>query len=182
VKAPRNGAKNVYVQGLEVNRPDVDEGLTPPLAARQGRCAGFDMGPRPSSWGTGRHAAPVSITQDDEVPAPRGDLLHGEGAPFHDTSATDAAVTSVELPVADRARAVPYTLTSSSDRAMAPSGWTLQRSSGGTAWQTLDRRSGESFAWDGQTRAFIVRPPGTYEKYRLVLDGEGTPAEVELLA
>ncbi len=26
------------------------------------------MGPRPSKWGTGENAAPVSITEDDEVP------------------------------------------------------------------------------------------------------------------
>ncbi|GAP50432.1 ATP/GTP-binding protein [Streptomyces azureus] len=86
----------------------------------------FDMGPRPSSWGTGRHAAPVSITQDDKGPARRADVLDGEGALFDYTSATDAAVTSVDPPVSERARAVQYTLTSSSGRAKAPSGWTLQ--------------------------------------------------------
>jgi hypothetical protein len=124
----------------------------------------------------------MTCCRGTDDPSRSHSALHGEGALSDGTSATDAAVTSVELPVADRARAVPYTLTSSSDRAKTPTGWTLQGSSDRTAWQTLDRLSGESFAWDGQTRAFIVRPPGTYEKYRLVLDGEGTPAEVELLA
>lgn len=117
-----------------------------------------------------------SYESDDPVPE------QSEGALFDDTSATDAAATSVELPVSERARAVQYTLTSSSDRAKAPSGWTLQGSSDGTTWRTLDRRSGESFAWDRRTRAFSVRASGTYERYRLVLDGEGTLAKVELLA
>jgi hypothetical protein len=182
VKAPENSARNVYVQGLKVNGRTWTKTSLPHSLVAQGGVLEFDMGPRPSSWGTGRHAAPVSITRDDEVPTPRADVLDGAGALFDDTSATDAAVTSVDLPVPERAEAVQYTLTSSTDRAKAPAGWTLQGSSDGTSWRTLDRRSGESFAWDRQTRAFSVRSPGTYEKYRLVLDGEGTLAEVELLA
>lgn len=73
-----------------------------------------------------------------------------------------------------------YTLTSA-DGAKAPKGWVLQGSSDGTTWKDLDKRSGQSFAWDRQTRAFSVAAPGTYAKYRLVLDGEATLAEVELL-
>ncbi|MFC9680871.1 GH92 family glycosyl hydrolase [Streptomyces sp. NPDC056948] len=182
VKAPRNSAKNVYVQGLKVNGRTWTKTSLPHSVVAEGGVLEFDMGPRPSTWGTGKHAAPVSITRDDKVPTPRADVLKGEGALFDDTSATDAAATSVDLPVPERAEAVQYTLTSSSDRAKAPTGWTLQGSSDGTTWRTLDRRSDESFAWDRQTRAFTVRSPGTYEKYRLVLDGEGTLAEVELLS
>ena len=63
------------------------------------------MGAEPSSWGTGKNAAPVSITQDDKVPTPRADVLKGDGALFDNTSATDAAVTSVDLPVSRQARA-----------------------------------------------------------------------------
>jgi predicted alpha-1,2-mannosidase len=182
VKAPRNSARNVYVQGLKVNGRTWTKTSLPHTLVAGGGVLEFDMGPRPSSWGTGEHAAPVSITRGDEVPAPRADVLKGDDALFDDTSATDAAVTSVDLPVSEGAEAVQYTLTSSADRAKAPTGWTLQGSSGGTAWRTLDRRSGESFAWDRQTRAFSVRSPGTYERYRLVLDGEATLAEVELLS
>lgn len=139
------------------------------------------MGPKPSSWGTVKNAAPVSITQDDKAPAPRADVVKGDGALFDNTSATDAAVTTVDLPVDGRTKAVQYTLTSSADRAKAPTGWTLQGSSDGTHWKTLDKRSGESFTWDRQTRAFSVPKPGGYTQYRLVLDTESTLAEVELL-
>ena len=51
----------------------------------------------------------------------------------------------------------------------------------GSTWKTLDERSGETFTWDRQTRVFSVKSPGTYAKYRLVLTGEATLAEVELL-
>ncbi|MGW0599074.1 GH92 family glycosyl hydrolase [Streptomyces sp. NPDC002776] len=181
VKAPRNSARNVYVQGLKVNGKAWNSTSLPHELLAKGGVLEFDMGPRPSSWGTGEHAAPVSITRDDKVPTPRADVLKGDGALFDNTSATQATVTSVDLPTPRAAEAVQYTLTSS-DRTKAPTGWTLQGSSDGTQWTTLDRRTGESFTWDRQTRAFSVGSPGTYEKYRLVLDAEAAVAEVELLA
>ncbi|MFE6363973.1 GH92 family glycosyl hydrolase [Streptomyces sp. NPDC057806] len=181
VKAPRNSARNVYVQGLKVNGKAWHSTSLPHKLLAKGGVLEFDMGPRPSSWGTGEGAAPVSITQDDKVPTPRADVLKGDGALFDNTSATQATVTSVDLPTPEPAEAVQYTLTSS-DRTKAPTGWTLQGSSDGTGWTTLDRRTGESFAWDRQTRAFSVGSPGTYDTYRLVLDGEASVAEVELLA
>ncbi|WP_432031099.1 GH92 family glycosyl hydrolase [Streptomyces antibioticus] len=182
VKAPKNSAKNVYVQGLRVNGRAWTSTSLPHSLLAKGGVLEFDMGPKPSSWGTGKNAAPVSITRDDKVPAPRADALKGEGALFDDTSASSATVTTVDLPVSGATKAVQYTLTSAADRTKAPSGWTLQGSSDGTTWKTLDTRSGQSFTWDRQTRAFTVGKPGTYAKYRLVLSGESALAEIELLA
>ncbi|MFI9246815.1 GH92 family glycosyl hydrolase [Streptomyces sp. NPDC053086] len=182
VRAPRNSAKNVYVQGVMVDgRPWTSTSLPHSLLSKGG-VLDFFMGSRPSAWGTGRNAAPVSVTQDDEVPTPRADVLKGDGALFDDTSATSAAVTSADLPAAGAVRPLQYTLTSGADHTRAPTGWTLQGSTDGTAWHTLDHRSGETFTWDRQTRAFTIAAPGTYTKYRLLLDGESTLAEVELLA
>ncbi|WP_333774235.1 GH92 family glycosyl hydrolase [Streptomyces sp. IBSBF 3136] len=181
IKAPRNSARNIYVQGVTVNgRPWTSTSLPHSLLAKGGVLQ-FFMGPKPSTWGSGRNAAPVSITQDDKVPSPRADLLKGDGALFDDTSATSATVTSVDLPVAGAGKPVQYTLTSAADHTKAPAGWTLQGSADGTTWRTLDHRFGESFAWDRQTRAFTIAKPGSYAKYRLVLDSESTLAEVELL-
>ncbi|MDQ0906976.1 putative alpha-1,2-mannosidase [Streptomyces canus] len=182
VRAPKNSARNVYVQGLRVNGRAWQSTSLPHSLLARGGVLDFDMGPRPSKWGTGKNAAPASITQDDEVPTPRADVLVGDGPLFDNTSATDSAATSVDLPVSKKVKGVQYTVTSSSDHTKAPSGWTLQGSDDGTRWKTLDRRSGESFAWDRQTRAFTVRSPGTYGTYRLVLDGEAVLSEVELLA
>lgn len=182
VKAPKNSAKNIYVQGLKVNGKKWTSTALPHEVIARGAVLEFDMGPRPSKWGTGKKDAPVSITNDDEVPAPRKDVLKREGALFDDTSASDATVTTVDLPVGGRTEAVQYTLTSSADRTKAPTGWTLQGSADGRTWKTLDERAGESFAWDRQVRAFSVRKPGAYQHYRLVLSGESTLAEVELLS
>ncbi|MGW2821034.1 GH92 family glycosyl hydrolase [Streptomyces sp. NPDC001443] len=182
VRAPRNSTRNVYVQGLKVNGRTWTSTSLPHALLAKGGTLDFAMGPKPSSWGSGKNAGPVSITRDDQVPTPRADVLKGPGALFDNTSATDATVTSVDLPVGASTKGVQYTLTSSADRTKAPTGWTLQGSSDGTTWQTLDRRTGQSFAWDRQTRAFSVGSPGSYAHYRLVLDGESTLAEVELLA
>ncbi|MFI5686524.1 GH92 family glycosyl hydrolase [Streptomyces sp. NPDC051636] len=182
VRAPGNSAKNVYVQGLTVNgRPWTSTSLPHSLLAK-GAVLDFHLGSRPSTWGSGRNAAPVSITQDDQVPTPRADVLKGDGPLFDNTSATDATVTSVDLPVDGSVKSVQYTLTSSTDRTKAPTAWTLQGSDDGETWQTLDHRSAQSFRWDRQTRAFTIASPGAHERYRLVLGGESTLAEVELLA
>ncbi|MEI5521164.1 GH92 family glycosyl hydrolase [Streptomyces brasiliscabiei] len=181
VEAPRNSAKNVYVQGLKVNGKRWTSTSLPHSLISRGGVLKFDMGPEPSRWGTGEKAAPVSITKDGRAPTPRSDAIEGDGALFDDTSSTKASVETAVLPAPARTRAVQYTLTSA-DRAEAPTGWTLQGSRDGTTWKTLDERSGQSFAWDRQTRAFSIPAPRTYDHYRLVLDGTATLAEVELLA
>ncbi|MFG2575771.1 GH92 family glycosyl hydrolase [Streptomyces sp. NPDC048481] len=192
VRAPRNSARNVYVQGLKVDgRPWTSTALPHALLAK-GAVLDFAMGPRPSAWGTGENAGPVSISRDDKVPTPRTDALKGGGGPlFDDTSATQAAVPdTIVLPVTARTAARQYTLTCA-DHTRAPGGWTLQGSADGRAWTDLDRRSAEDFRWDRQTRAFTIARPGGYGHYRLVFDGKdgtGTTAgelrlaEVELLS
>ncbi|MFJ6634820.1 GH92 family glycosyl hydrolase [Streptomyces sp. NPDC091376] len=185
VKAPKNSARNIYVQGLKVNGKRWNSTALPHSLLARGGTLEFDMGAKPSKWGTGESAAPVSVTTDDKVPSPRHDAISGPGALFDNTSGTEGALeASVDLPVAAATRAVQYTLTSSA-RDKAPAGWVLQGSRDGTAWTDVDRRSGETFAWDKQTRVFTVARPGTYQKYRLVPAGAGTQtvlAEVELIS
>ncbi|MGB8945672.1 MAG: GH92 family glycosyl hydrolase [Streptomyces sp.] len=183
VKAPKNSAKNIYVQGLKVNGKKWTSTALPHKEIARGGVLEFDMGPEPSSWGTGKNAQPASVTQDDEVPSPRGDALKGDGALFDNSSKTEAtSEAAVDLPVGKETKAVQYTLTSATDKAKAPRGWVLQGSADGEKWKDLDKRSGESFAWDKQTRVFTVDRPGTYAHYRLVPDGSATLAEVELLS
>ncbi|AZM59399.1 MULTISPECIES: GH92 family glycosyl hydrolase [unclassified Streptomyces] len=181
VKAPRNSAKNVYVQGLKVNGKRWNSTSLPHSVLARGGVLEFDMGSRPSAWGSGKNAAPVSITKDDKVPTPRKDALKGEGELFDNTSATGATVSTVELPVTGETKAVQYTLTSS-DHAKAPTGWVLQGSADGETWTDLDKRTDESFRWDRQLRAFSIAAPKAYAHYRLVLSGEATLTEVELLS
>ncbi|HEV7625078.1 MAG TPA: glycoside hydrolase domain-containing protein, partial [Streptomyces sp.] len=185
VKAPKNNARNVYVQGLRVNgKPWHSTSLPHKLIARGGTLE-FDMGPTPSRWGTGEKNAPSSITKDGEVPTPPGDLTEpGNNTPLLDnTSGTESAFSEapMELRPGSRDKTVTsYTLTSAK-KGEAPDGWVLQASDDGKKWKAVDRRKHQSFRWDRQTRVFDVAHPGTYKHYRLVPAGESTLAEIELL-
>lgn len=190
IKAPRNSARNLYVQSLRVNGRSWDSTALPHSLLAKGATLEFTMGPSPSSWGTTERAAPTSITQDDKVPSPLSDItLPGDSALTDDHSRTDAPLTTTDLPLTSpSSRVTTYTLTSS-DRTKAPTAWVLRGSTDGTHWTDLDRRSGESFTWDRQTRPFEVRAPGAYRHYRLEAvgssggsGGEARLAEVELLA
>ncbi|AJT63736.1 hypothetical protein T261_2051 [Streptomyces lydicus] len=186
VNAPRNNARNIYVQGLEVNgKPWNSTALPHALLSRGGRLD-FAMGPKPSAWGSGKNAGPTSLTHDDRIPTPVRDLtVPGSSPLLDDTSATDAVLgAATDLPVVSAgSHAAQYTLTSS-DREKAPTGWVLQGSPDGAAWTDLDRRTGETFTSNHQTRVFTVAHPGSYAHYRLVpADGSTARlAEVELLS
>ncbi|MFE1763424.1 GH92 family glycosyl hydrolase [Streptomyces angustmyceticus] len=181
IRAPRNNARNVYVQGLRVNGKTWNSTALPHRLLARGGTLDFTMGDRPSHWGTAADAAPTSITKDDRVPDPPRDMTGAGGGPlFDNTSATSAPLTGAPVDLTRPARVTSYTLTSS-DRAAAPDGWTLEGSPDGERWTRLDHRTGESFTWDRQTRVFAVERPGSYAHYRLVPDGTGTLAEIELL-
>ncbi|GIG66267.1 alpha-1 2-mannosidase [Phytomonospora endophytica] len=193
INAPKNTAKNVYVQGLRVNGQRYDKTFLPHDLLASGGRLDFDMGPRPSKWGTGRDAAPPSITKDGEVPTPLRDVAEGASSAtpelFDDDSGTevtvDGATMTVDCELAARERAGMYTLTSGASPG-DPSSWRVLASKDGRKWTEVDRRSGEVFAWRNQTRAFTVEDPGKYRFYRIEItgnSGEATTslAEVEFL-
>ncbi|MFG2094952.1 GH92 family glycosyl hydrolase [Streptomyces sp. NPDC048612] len=181
VNAPRNNARNVYVQGLRVNGKPWNSTALPHRLLARGGTLDFTMGDRPSDWGTGAQAAPTSITRDGKVPTPPADVTDPAAGPlFDNTSATTAGLTGAPVDLTRPTRVSSYTLTSA-DRAAAPKGWTLEGSADGKRWTRLDHRGGESFTWDRQTRVFGIGRPDSYRHYRLVPDGAGTLAEIELL-
>ncbi|MQA78610.1 MAG: glycoside hydrolase family 92 protein [Streptosporangiales bacterium] len=198
VNAPGNRAGTPYVAGLRVNGKRWNKTWLPHDALANGGRLDFTMSPRPTSWGTGRNAAPPSITDPGDRPMTSHDSIDDEGAAFtgpgeqagalHDDDSTTVATLPGDRPTValglTKARKVgSYTLTSGASPDAAPSGWALQGSDDGERWTTLDRRSGETFAWGAYTRSFTVARPGSYTHYRLAFTGGGdgvTLAEVEL--
>jgi hypothetical protein len=198
VNAPKNSAKNVYVQGLKVNGKAWSSTSLPHDVLAHGATLDFDMGPNPSAWGTGPDDAPKSITTGDAVATP----LHDETGPgkgtvstsdgsdasalFDNTSRTQAKATgSVQYQLKSTDEAVThYTLTSGSGAGDAKS-WTLEGSYDGKTWAVADRQADQSFKWRQQTRAFEVKNPAHYAYYRLAVTasdgGPATLSEVELL-
>jgi hypothetical protein len=183
VNAPKNNARNVYVQGLRVNGRPYGKTYLPQSLLTSGGTLDFDMGPNPSRWGSGNGDAPVSITQGDAVAQPLHDLTDPKQGPlFDNTSDTEATVdTPVQMQPLDATQRVQmYTLTSGSTA--APTSWTLKGSYDGKTWATIDRRSGVKFTDARQTKAFGVAGPGRYNYYQLELGSPGILSEVELLA
>ncbi|WP_329061449.1 GH92 family glycosyl hydrolase [Amycolatopsis sp. NBC_01480] len=198
INAPKNNAKNVYVQGLKVNgKPYTSTSLPQDLLAHGGTLD-FDMGPNPSKWGTGPNDAPKSITTGDTPPTPlhdetgpgRGTLSTSDGsdakALVDNTSNTEAKVTgAVQYQLNSTDEAVThYTLTSPKG-AGDPKSWVLKGSYDGKTWAVADQQTDQAFQWRQQTRAFAVKNPAHYAYYRLEVTattgGTASLAEFELL-
>ena len=202
IEAPRNSAQNVYVQGVTVDGVEQSATYLTHDQLADGGTIVFDMGPTPSAWGTGADDAPPSITEGDDLPDPLADVTRtwevatdeegaDGGALVDDTAAAQVAFASATPTVTfeatvTTARAAMYTLTSAAGDGTDPRAWTLEGSTDGQTWTTLDERSDQSFASRLETRAFSIADPGVYHQYRLrVTASTGATtslAEVELLA
>jgi hypothetical protein len=195
VSAPKNSASNVYVRGLKVNGKPWNKTYLPhDLLAAGGRLE-FDMTDEPTSWGTGADAAPPSLTKPGEQPMSWRDSTHdagavvssadGDVAALVDNDSTSTVALTGTSPTVNvqltTARPVTMYTLSGAAKAAAPKGWTLQGSNDGSTWTTLDRRTGQAFAFDNYTRSFSVATPRAFTAYRIVFDGDATLAELELL-
>ncbi|WP_083972014.1 GH92 family glycosyl hydrolase [Actinoplanes awajinensis] len=203
VKAANNSTKNVYVQSVEVNgRTQRGVSIDSSVFTRGGTVE-FRMGPKPSSWGTGRNDVPESLTKGDEAPKPLQDTTGPGLGTATATGGQDAAKlfddsSSTQLTFADATPKVTwayrggkqaptyYTLTSGA-KAGDPADWKLQGSRDGITWTTVDSRRGEVFTWRNQTRPFRIDRPGRFKQFRLAVSKttgaeQANLAEVELLA
>lgn len=196
VNAPQNSPENVYVQSLTLNGKPWRKTWLPHAAIAKGATLDFEMGPRPSRWGSGPDDVPPSLTAPGKRPAPFIDLLGtdahvaladgGEAPALHDDDAgTVVAVSrapSITLSGLQRGTPMLYTLTSG-NAAIGASAWTLEGRKAGGAWKIVDQRSDERFAWPLQTRPFRITAPGAYAEYRLRLKmpARAELAEIELL-
>ncbi|WP_067503947.1 GH92 family glycosyl hydrolase [Actinoplanes sp. TFC3] len=196
VNAPKNSAKNVYVQSLRVNGESYKSTSLPHDLLADGATLDFVMGPKPSTWGTNKDAAPPSITTGTEIPNPLRDLAApGKGtasdpALVDDTSNTrtvfNSATPSWTYQFASGGEQADYYTLTSGAVAGDPKSWKLSGSYDGSTWTTIDERSNQSFDWRLQTKPFKIAKPGRYAQYKLDVTantGEATTtlAEVELL-
>jgi predicted alpha-1,2-mannosidase len=203
VNAPNNSTKNVYVQGVTVNGKAQRAVSIDSSVLAHGGTIDFQMGPNPSSWGTGKNDAPPSLTKGNAVPKPLQDTTGpglgtatasgGQDASklFDNSSATQMTFTTGTPQVTwvfRGGKQIPtyYTLTSGAS-AGDPADWRLQGSNDGITWTTVDSRSGEVFPSRNQTRPFKISEPGQFAQFRLVVTrtagaAQTNLAEIELLA
>ncbi|MET7877458.1 GH92 family glycosyl hydrolase [Micromonospora profundi] len=203
VNAPNNSTRNVYVQDVKVNGKK-QRGVSIDVAELvKGGTIDFQMGPNPSSWGTGKNDVPPSLTKGDKAPKPLQDVTGpglgtatatgGQDASklFDDSSTTQLTFASATPQITwafrgGKQKPTFYTVTSGAG-AGDPADWRLQGSNDGITWSTLDSRTGEVFRWRNQTRPFQIDKPGRYTQFRLVVTrtvgaAQPTLAEIELLA
>nr|WP_052477929.1 GH92 family glycosyl hydrolase [Kibdelosporangium sp. MJ126-NF4] len=183
INAPKNSQRNIYVQSLKVNgRPHDKTYLTHDQLAG-GATLDFDMGPQPSTWGTGADAAPPSLTTGTQVATPLRDTTNLTGALFDNNSHTEATATTIDVtPPRPHDIVEFYTVTSGTNAATDPHAWTLTGSYDGKNWTVVDERKAQTFPWRQQTKPFKLAKPSRYTHYRLEFTGPATLAELEFLA
>lgn len=194
VIAHGNSPRNVYVQSLKVDGQPWHRAWLPHARIAAGATLEFEMGPRPSSWGSAADALPPSLTPDGRHPSWLSDTVAGASAGgralpalVDDDATTQAtvpgAVGGVRLAVSEGARPTFYTLTSGQEP-LSAAGWVLEARAGPEqAWTELDRRTAEAFAFPRQLRPFRIARPGAWDEYRLrpLQPGTLALAEIELL-
>jgi predicted alpha-1,2-mannosidase len=180
INAPRNNAKNVYVQGLKVNGKKYNSTSLSQSQLADGATLDFDMGPNPSAWGSDGPPKSISGQRMKDLTGPG---VASEPALVDDTSATRATLTGDFTYTFDSAaeKATFYTLTSSNTTGTDPASWTLKGSDDGVTWTTIDRRRDQTFDWRLQTRPFKIAKPGAYKHYALTGVTGSSLAEIELL-
>ncbi|WP_198651603.1 GH92 family glycosyl hydrolase [Dyella sp. C11] len=203
IRAPEVSDHNRYIQGMTLNGKPYDRSWLAHADLSNGAVLDFRMGGSPSKWGSGNGDARLpSLTTGSGAPAPLVDLADRKGSQVtvkgdanaahalsDNTSDTEATLQGSDAVVQldmDQAQQVSmYTLTSSAKTGHDPKSWTLEGSTDGVHWVTLDERHGEAFPWRRQTRAFGVAKPASYAHYRWHVnhvDASGvTLSEVEWL-
>ena len=74
INAPNNSKENVYVQSVKLNGQDYDKCYFLHSDLAKGGTIDFDMGSKPSAWGSSEDAMPTSITQGNDTPKPIADM------------------------------------------------------------------------------------------------------------
>lgn len=208
INAPNNSRDNKYIQGLKLNGKSYTKNYIAHADLASGATLDFDMGSKPSKWGSNLTDLPKSIdpavTDGISAPQPLKDLTdQGAGKAsdsensntkllFDNTSDTRWSVNSDHPWIqyeftGGKQQATMYTLTSGADsQAADPTSWVLKGSNDGESWTVLDERKNEGFKWRRYTRAFAIQNPGSYSIYQLEISGNGghsttSLSEVELL-
>jgi predicted alpha-1,2-mannosidase len=207
VNAPGVSDTNRYIQSATLNGVAYPRNYLTHADLLAGGTLTFTMGPAPSSWGTGAADLPGSITTGSAAPRPLADratggtlTASGENAPnegrgnlVDDSSLTkwltfqNTATLEYRFAGTSTVAVRQYTLTSADDSpGRDPKSWTLQGSTDGANWVTLDTRTNLDFSDRRQTRAFVLANTTAYPRYRLqVTANHGAPetqlAEWELI-
>lgn len=203
INAPNVSNTNKYVQSVTFNGRPLSSASIPHQLLAGGGTLSFQMGPRPSNWGTSGNDLPKSLTPlstdgSSIYPMALTDLTGGSASnkqadtsssdnssvdPMLDNQSDTAAIFLSAQPSivtrfkTENPRVKMYTLTSSVDNQATsdPKSWSLFGSNDGSNWDLLDSRSNETFGWRSMTRSFLIQNTNAYQFYKLqITDKSGT--------
>lgn len=205
IQAPNVSNTNKYIQSVTFNGQKLTGTVLSQNQLAGGGTLSFQMGSKPSEWGTGSGNMPDSLTPQSTngssfYPKPlvnlAGSSLKDATLSTSDGTSPDSltgggqgttTVFSAAQPSINatfnfgNVRVKMYTLTSSSGgRTSDPKSWTLYGSNDGKSWDTLDHRSGEVFQWRSLTRPFVIKNPKAYRYYRLKITETSSPNSLAL--
>lgn len=200
INAPGNNATKVYVQSLSVNGAPYPRTSIDSKIFRTGATLDYQLGERPSAWGTGPQDGPPSLTVGAGMPAPLADttgpdLANVVSKDGEDPTALCDNTSSTEVRFKSQAPSVTitykggkqrptfYTLTAGSTPA-DPSAWVLEGRNPGSGWTTVDSRKEQTFANRRETVPFKIQRPAAFQEFRLTVTAGASPivlSEVELL-
>ncbi|WP_252727964.1 GH92 family glycosyl hydrolase [Curtobacterium salicis] len=109
----------------------------------------------------------TAVTADAENPPNEVAASLADGNPGSKWLAfQDTGVITYRLDQAETLR--QYSLTSANDApGRDPQAWTLEGSTDGSTWTTVDTQSAQSFSGRGKTNQYTAATPGSYAQYRL---------------
>ncbi|MET0415967.1 MAG: discoidin domain-containing protein, partial [Actinoplanes sp.] len=164
IGSPARAAAPEFASSFETGQPQPDWTDTTE------RSSGVDGDVQAGMPGSLRgHVTAITVNAQPNNNAGGNNLNDGDAATkwLVDTPTSWAQYT-LDAPAA----VVKYALTSANDAPERdPSDWTLQGSTDGTTWTTVDTRSGQSFDERFQTRVYDVADPGSFPIYRLNITG-----------
>ena len=127
----------------------------------------------------GRAVDLADVTADGGVVSEGGELLTDHSA---ETSATLTLPADVTYQSNGNYQLLAYSITIS-EKASAPTAWTLYGSNNGKTWAELDRQEAAVFPYDACTNVCRLQDAAPYIYYKLTLEGEGEACvcEVQLI-
>ncbi|CAH0346482.1 GH92 family glycosyl hydrolase [Bacillus sp. CECT 9360] len=209
IKAPKNSNKNKYIQSFKLNGKKHNKNYLMHADLANGARLDFEMGPKPSKWGSGEKDVPESITPGSTdgsslSPKPLKDFTGpeqgigtdaggGSADPLFDNTSSTRVTLNGEKPSvqyqfkAGKHKASMYTLTSgvsltgeSNSQAADPKSWVVKGSNDGKNWTIIDERKNEVFPWRLYTRAFTINQPGKFAYYQLEITENGGHSSTSL--
>ncbi len=201
VVAPNNSIINKYVQTASLNGLNYEKNFISHSDILNGGVLVLNMGPNPSSWGTGENDVPTSVTKGFLLNQMKDVCLNGIVTASNETGANTATkafdnnadskwvvnnnVCWIQYELASSKVVHMYTITSANFEARDPKNWSLKASNDNRSWVTLDTRTNEHFTMHPQLRNFIFSNTTPYKYYRFEIganSGNSTEvAEIELM-